>query len=66
MKVEDGGRRAVEVALVHMLEALGVITEGEATRLARHGNPAVRNTLGDVVGEVRADFELSALPSVEA
>ena len=66
MKVEDGGRRAVEVALVHLLEQLGVITEAEAARLARHGNPPVRNTLGDVVGEVRADFELSALAPVEA
>jgi len=61
IKVEDGGRRAVEVALVRVLASLGAIDDEEVGRLARHGNPKVRNTLGDVVGEVRAAFELPSL-----
>ena len=64
IKVEDGGRRAVEVALVRVLASLDVIDSEEVGRLARHGNPAVRNTLGDVVGEIRAAFELPVLSSV--
>ncbi len=56
IKVADGGRRAVEVALIGLLESLDVLDEAEVTRLARHGNPKVLNTLGARVGEVRADF----------
>ena len=58
IKVEDGGRRAVEVALVHVLASLGVLDAAEVAALERHGNPPVKNTLGEVVGEVRAAFEL--------
>ncbi len=58
IKVEDGGRRAVEVALVHVLVSLGVLDGAEVDRLAGHGRPEVRNTLGEVVGEVRASFDL--------
>ena len=66
MKVEDGGRRAVEVALVRVLASLGVLDDREVEELARHGNPPVRNTLGDVVGEVRAAFELPVAAGREA
>jgi L-asparaginase II len=61
IKVEDGGRRAVEVALIRVLTSLGVLDEDEVERLRPHGNPVVRNTLGDVVGELRAAFELPAV-----
>jgi L-asparaginase II len=59
IKVMDGGRRAVEVALVHLLASLDVLSDDEVARLAHHGNPAVLNTLDDVVGEVRAAFDVS-------
>jgi L-asparaginase II len=65
LKVEDGGRRAVEVALLRLLECLGVLEDDEAERLGTHGNPVVRNTLGEAVGEVRATFELPALAGRE-
>ena len=63
IKVEDGGRRAVEVALVHLLAAAGALDEGEVERLRPHGQPPVRNTLGDIVGEIRPAFELPRPPS---
>ena len=66
IKVEDGGRRAVEVALVRTLGALDVLSADETERLRGHGNPAVRNTLGDVVGEIRAAFDLPSAISAEA
>ena len=66
MKVEDGGRRAVEVALVRVLAQLGILSEDEVAQLARHGNPPIHNTLGDVVGEIRTTLELPALAPVES
>jgi L-asparaginase II len=58
VKVEDGGQRASGVALLRVLELLGVLTEAElGGPLAELRRPAVRNTLGDVVGSVRAAFD---------
>jgi L-asparaginase II len=56
LKVEDGGRRAVEVALIRLLGEIGVLDSDDTARLRAHGNPAVLNTLGDTVGEIRTDF----------
>ena len=64
IKVADGGRRAVEVALIRLLSDLGVITDSEVDGLSRHGNPPVVNTRGEVVGEVRAAFSVPALAAV--
>jgi L-asparaginase II len=58
LKVTDGGRRAVEVALIRTLEVLAVLTGEEVSNLRRHGNPDVTNTRGEVVGELRAAFDL--------
>lgn len=58
IKVADGGRRAVEVALLRLLEELDVLTAEESDRLADHGRPRVRNTRGEVVGELRAAFDV--------
>ena len=58
IKVEDGGRRAVEVALVKVLEELGVLTETAVTAISHHGNPIVYNTRGEAVGEIRPAFHL--------
>jgi len=61
IKVEDGGRRAVEVALLHTLNALGAVADDEARALGTHGRPHVTNTLGEVVGEVRPAFDLAGV-----
>lgn len=66
IKVEDGGRRAVEVALVRVLECLEVLSTSEVRGLAAHARPQVRNTLGEVVGELRAAFDLSTRAEVRA
>ena len=59
IKVEDGGRRAVEAALVHTLQSLGVITDGESHSLRRHGRPILRNTRNEIVGQLRPSFDLT-------
>ena len=59
IKVEDGGRRAVEVALIHTLNAVGALTDDEARALRVHGHPDVRNTRGEIVGELRPAFDLN-------
>lgn len=59
IKVSDGGRRAVEVALVRTLECLGVLDGSAVDALAKHGRPEVTNTRNEVVGEIRPAFELS-------
>ncbi|MDH3271165.1 MAG: asparaginase [Gemmatimonadota bacterium] len=58
IKVADGGRRAVEVALIRVLRALDALTDEQVERLRAHGNPTVRNTRDEAVGEVRAAFEV--------
>lgn len=59
IKVSDGSRRAVEVALVRVLSALGALDPSDVEALAGFARPRVRNTRGDVVGEVRAAFQLA-------
>jgi L-asparaginase II len=59
IKVLDGGRRAVEVALIRVLEDLEVLGQAEVEALRRHGRPEVLNTRGEIVGSVRPAFELS-------
>lgn len=58
IKVEDGGRRAVEAALMRTLSEIGALSGEQRQALARHGHPEVRNTRDEIVGEVRASFAL--------
>jgi L-asparaginase II len=66
IKVPDGGRRAVEVALIRTLECLGVLDATEVKRLRAHANPDVMNTRGEIVGEIRAEFDLLAIGTAGA
>ena len=54
MKVEDGAKRASEPALLAVLRALDLMTEGELATLCEYAQPRVLNTRGEVVGEIRA------------
>jgi len=63
IKVVDGGRRGVEVALVAVLESLGVLSSDDVHALGHHANPIVLNTLESAVGEIRPAFELTSHPS---
>lgn len=62
IKVADGGRRAVEAALIRTLECLGVLDADDVEAVARHGRPQVLNTRNEVVGEIRPAFDFT-LPS---
>lgn len=59
LKVEDGARRAADVALVRILEQLGAlggdVVEGA---LSAFHAPAVRNTRGERVGALEARFDV--------
>lgn len=59
IKVDDGGRRAVEVALLRVLSELGVLSSEDVAALRRHANPTLFNTRGEEVGHIRAAFDLS-------
>jgi L-asparaginase II len=54
LKVADGARRAAEVALLGVLDALGALTGDAREALSSALRPVVRNTRGDAVGEIRA------------
>ncbi len=60
LKVEDGSRRAAEVALLAVLRVLGVLGEEEMAALSAYAEPDVTNTRGEVVGRIRADVDLEA------
>lgn len=59
LKVEDGARRAAEPALVAVLEALGVLSGPALAALERYRRPVVKNTRGEVVGEVEVSLTLA-------
>jgi L-asparaginase II len=53
IKVEDGALRAQQPALLRLLQILGVLEDELPPRLADFLERPVRNTRGEVVGEVR-------------
>lgn len=56
VKVEDGAWRAVEPALVRFMDALGLLDAGAAPVVERFGTPTLRNTRGEVVGQLETEF----------
>jgi L-asparaginase II len=52
IKVEDGGQRAQHVAVIRLLQLLGVLPEDLPARLAAFARTAVVNTRGETVGEL--------------
>ena len=57
LKVQDGGIRAGDAAAVRTLDLLGLLEPEESTVLESFRRGVLRNTLGEEVGEVFADFE---------
>jgi L-asparaginase II len=55
IKAEDGAQRAQHAAVLFLLQQLDVLpaTDRLSPRLAEHARPRVRNTRGEIVGEVR-------------
>ena len=58
LKVEDGSMQAGDVAVVRMLDQLGILTPDEARGLDAFRRLEVRNTLGEKVGEMEGTFVL--------
>ncbi len=61
LKVEDGGWRAADVALVRILDALGLTEPSSDDAVAPFRRPTVYNTRGEDAGRLEADFGVAAL-----
>jgi hypothetical protein len=59
LKVEDGGARAVEPAVVECLRQAGALEGAAVAALARFHRPAVRNHRNEVVGELVPVLDLA-------
>jgi L-asparaginase II len=59
LKVEDGSPRGVPAIVTAFLDAAGILTDGARDRLARFRRPAVINTRGASVGEMRCLLDFS-------
>lgn len=53
LKIMDGAGRAAEVAVLRLLDRLGVLDAGQRRGLARFATAPVTNRAGDAVGEIR-------------
>lgn len=59
VKIEDGSTRALGPAVLSVLRQLDLISEDDLGALSTHAYPVVRNTCGDVVGQLRPALALS-------
>ncbi|HET6618169.1 MAG TPA: asparaginase, partial [Gemmatimonadota bacterium] len=62
LKVIDGGKRAQDVALLALLEALGVVDAAADPVLEAHARPILRNRSDAVVGRIDARLPLESAP----
>ena len=62
LKVIDGGKRAQDVALMTLLEALGVVDAAADPVLEAHARPILRNRSDAVVGRIDARLPLEPPP----
>jgi L-asparaginase II len=53
LKVEDGAARAAPVALIGLLDALGVLDDASRSALSHLARPRLHNHAGRTVGEIR-------------
>jgi L-asparaginase II len=60
LKIEDGATRALGPAVLGVLRQLDLISEDDLGVLTTHAYPDVRNTRGEVVGQLRPDIRLDA------
>jgi L-asparaginase II len=62
LKVEDGGVRAGDPAVIRALDALGLLSAAEVEGLEVFRRKELTNSVGDVVGELRGTFSLHKGP----
>jgi L-asparaginase II len=58
LKIEDGSTRAMNPAIVAILEQMGLMTPAAAEALGRHRQPAILNHRKEEVGRIRPVFSL--------
>jgi L-asparaginase II len=58
LKVEDGRQRAIGPAILAILRQLDLISEDDLGGMHSHAYPEVRNSCGDVVGQLRPNLRL--------
>ena len=58
LKVDDGAKRASEVALLEVLRQLEVLEDSSDGQLASFARPTVLNTRGHAVGRIEAEMVL--------
>jgi L-asparaginase II len=56
LKVEDGGMRAGDPAVMRALDDLGLLGPEESEALHAFRRPEIRNSRGEIVGEMRGTF----------
>jgi L-asparaginase II len=56
LKIGDGARRAVDVAMAALLRKAGALDDDDLAALATYAAPVLRNVAGDPVGALRAAF----------
>lgn len=61
IKVEDGNNRAASVAAMHVLEQLDLVRSDQYEQLKFHSEPLIKNTVGENVGQITADFKLDMI-----
>jgi L-asparaginase II len=61
LKIADGARRASEPALLAVLRTLDAISQNDTDALREFAHPQVLNTRGELVGDVRARIDLTAV-----
>ncbi len=65
IKMEDGAERGLAPTVIAVLEQLGVLSRTELDDLAKFSSPKVLNSRGQVVGRIKAVFELLKLSDWE-
>ena len=55
IKVEDGALRAQHIAVIRALQMVGALSDELSPRLAEWAVKQIRNTRGEIVGEIRAE-----------
>lgn len=58
IKIEDGNTQATSCATMEVLRQLNLITDEELEKLNTFFNPKLLNARKDIIGEMKADFEL--------
>ncbi len=60
VKLEDGAKRATPIIVLHILDHLKLLEDEDKEKLEMCSSPVIRNTLGQIVGEISSNIELVA------